>query len=1403
MSKKVLGLDLGTTSIGWAFVCESPEADDSSIIRLGVRVNPLTTDEQKKFEEGKPATVNADRTLKRSMRRNLQRYKLRRDNLIQILKESGLIREETGLAEDGKHTTHATHAIRAKAACEAIALEDLARVLLMINKKRGYKSSRKIKSSDEGSLIDGMSVAKRLYEEDLTPGQLCFQLLKEGKRQLPDFYRSDLEIEMEKIWSFQKQFHPEILTDAFRKSLEGKGQRATSAAFWGTYKFNTAENKGTREEKKLKAYEWRSKAINTQLSKEEAAFVITEINSNINNASGYLGAISDRSKELYFSQQTVGQYLYKQVQANPHARLKNQVFYRQDYLDEFERIWETQAQFHKELTPALKETIRDVIIFYQRKLKSQKGLISFCEFESRKIEVEIDGKKKTKTTGYRVSPKSSPLFQEFKIWQNLGNLERRNKKTKEVSLFDETDKQLLFEELNIKGNIPGKEALRLLGAIPDEWDLNFATLEGNRTHSALYQAYLEMMEQAGYDCKELLNLDKSLDSIKLQDARKPAHFIKKMISDFFESYGIDKSILEFNAELDGKAFEKQSSFQLWHLLYAYQEDDSTSGNEHLYQLLQKKFGFTLEQAKILGTITFQDDYGSLSAKAMRRIIPFLKELKYAAACAEAGYNHSSFLTKEENEQRPLKEKLALLPKNSLRNPVVEKILNQMVNVVNAIIADPDLGKPDEIRIELARELKKNAKERATMTEAISKANARHEKIKGILKNDFGISNPTKNDITRYKLYEELKHNGYKTLYSNTYIPKEKLFSKEFDIEHIVPKALLFDDSFSNKTLCVRQENLDKGSRCAAEFIGPYFGEESVQEYVDRVERLYQVGIKNSEEGISKAKYKKLLMKTADIGRGFIERDLRETQYIVKKAKQMLQEVCKDVMSTSGQVTDRLREDWGLVNIMQELSIAKYRALGMTEMVERKDGQFKEKIKDWSKRNDHRHHAMDALTVAFTKRNHIQYLNNLNARKQEDEKGREIQGIERKETVLVIENDGSRKRRFKPPMTNFRAEAKRHLEEILVSHKAKNKVTTRNKNKFKTGNGENSKVELTPRGQLHNQTVYGKIARYVTKEEKIGVKTDEAFINRVASEKFKHALLHRLQEFGNDPKKAFTGKNSLEKNPLFTYGSHPQRIPEKVKTVWQEYDYTTRKDITPENFKEPKNIEKIIDAGIRTIMSERLRAFNNNAKEAFSNLDKNPIWLNQEKGIAIKRVTISGIKNAEALHTKKDHFGKDILDQNGYPIPVDFVSTSGNHHVAIYKDAEGKLQENVVSFFEAVVRAKQGLPIIDKFFNKEYDWEFLFTMKQNEYFVFPAEGFDPDNFDLMDPANRKLISPNLFRVQKIASKNYFFRHHLETNVEEQKELKGITYKPQLGLKGIEGIIKVRINHLGQICHVGDY
>lgn len=922
-------------------------------------------------------------------------------------------------------------------------------------------------------------------------------------------------------------------------------------------------------------------------------------------------------------------------------------------------------------------------------------------------------------------------------------------------------KKLIAQELLFKESMTDAQMLTFCELKKGNYSVNFKKIEGDRTNTSIYKAFEKILEVEGHE----------MDFSKM----KPLEIIETVIP-IFETLNINTSILNFDALILGNDFDKQSYYQFWHLLYSAEDDDK------LKETLKNKFGFKDNHLPFLLNINLQADYGSLSAKAIKKVLPHLMDGHiYDKACTLVGFNHSSSLTTAQNNERVLKDTIELLKKNSLRNPVVEKILNQMINVVNAIIADPIMGKPDEIRVELARELKNNNEQRSEMTKAINKSTIEHEQIRKLLHTEFGIHRVTRNDIIRYKLWKEC--DGI-SLYTGKPIEPSKLFTKDYDIEHIIPKSRLFDDSFSNKTICERQLNIDKSNKTAYSFLQEKLSSEEFDQFEKRIKSLFGK--------ISRTKQNKLLMADNEIPEGFIERQLRETQYIAKKAKEILLEVSRNVTATIGSVTDKLREDWELMDVMKELNWEKYDKIGMTYIEEGKNGERLYKIKDWTKRNDHRHHAMDAITVAFTKPAYIQYLNNLNAKTQGNKKAESIFGIEAK----YLKRDKNNKLRFKEPMPNFREEAKKQLERILISYKAKNKVVTKNKNITKIKGGTNQKIQLTPRGQLHKETVYGKLQQYVTKEEKVGANFTEDYIKKVAKKQYREALLKRLMENDNDPKKAFTGKNALTKSPIYLDIEKSDFVPEKVKTVWLEADYTIRKDITPD-----LKIDKVIDVGLKKILQDRLVEFGNDPKKAFVNLDENPIWQNKEKGIAIKRVTISGVSNAQALHTKKDHFGKEILDENNNPIPVDFVSTGNNHHVAIYRDEKGNLQEEVVSFYDAVVRRNLGLSVINK--DHEKGWQFLFSMKQNEFFIFPSESFNPHEIDLLNPSNYHLISPNIFRVQKISTKNYMFRNHLETTVEEMSQLKDIAYKSVRSTSPLNGIIKIRINHLGKIVQLGEY
>lgn len=1326
--KKILGLDLGSSSVGWAFILE--DEMQSKILGAGVRLVSLSSDESNDFQKGNAISINKDRTLRRGARRGLQRFKQRRDAILRKFKSIGFITNEFKQAEDSTLFTHYSYAIRSKAATEAVTKEEFVSVLLMLNKKRGYKSSRKdaplVEGSQENDVIfDGMDVARKLYQQNLTPGQYALSVLEKGG-EVPAFYASDLTNELKRIVTFQLVGNENLPADLLDLVLN-KSRNATYYFFDKILNIPIAENKGSKEDIKKQRFIWRAEAVSQKVDASVLAFIIGDLNDQISKSSNYLGKISDNSKELLINNLTVGQFQFQALVENPHASQRNVVFKRTDYLNEFEQIWEVQKKFHPELTEELKKEIRDVTIFYQRKLKSQKHLISFCEFEPRN----------------RVAPKSSPIFQLFRMWQNVNNLVSKNN-----LVIDEDVREGIIEILSYNGTLNEKELLKLLGLNHSIDKLNFEKINGDQTRTNFLKVFIQLWEKQGNSKKNLGTPLTRMD-----------------VALILKDLGLPGDLLDLNPNLKDNAFDKQPYYQLWHLLYSLDDDALVK------RTLINRFGFSESLAQAMLYVKLESNYASLSVKAMRKILPHLMDGLKAPDALKYVYHSESTAS----ETIVLKDKLDLVKKNSLRNPVVEKVLNQTINVVNAIIASDLYGRPDEIRIELARELRASNEERSAMTKNLMDGTKKNETIRKQLQENFRIQRVTKNDIIRYKLWEET---GGISIYTGNTIQASDIFGGKYDIDHIIPQSRLFDDSFSNKTLCERALNIEKGNQTAYSFLKQKYSPAEFEQYLSRVKDL------EKSEKIKKTKAFKLTLTNEKIPDDFITRQLNETQYISKKAKEILTTICDKVYTTTGSVTDRLREDWGLVDMMKELNFEKYKALGLTYEDKGKNGERLLKIKDWSKRNDHRHHAMDAITIALTKQAYILYLNNLNANI-----GGIIQGnIENKYTERI-----GGKIVFKSPMVNIRDEFKRTLDAILISHKAKNKVVTKNKNKIKTKAGLVIQHTLTPRGQLHKETIYGAQNTYETKWVAINAKMDADLISKVANKKQREALTARLAAFDNDPKKAFSGKNSPSNNPIYLDENKRYTLNDKVKLVDLVPQFTIRKNIGPDL--DVKKIEKVVDIGIKNKLMERLQAFGGDPKKAFSNLDENPIFLDKAQKISIKTVKMQGVNNALALHS--------YVDNNEILKPKDWVSSGNNHHIAIYEDENGDYQDEVVSFFTAVTRATSipPLPIIQK--HHEKGWKFLFTMKANELFIFPSEEFNPTEVDLTNPANYSQISKHLYRVQKLALKYYVFRHHLETNVEDTKELCDIAWKRIQSNNHLKGIIKIRVNHLGQIVKTGEY
>ncbi|MBX2902599.1 MAG: type II CRISPR RNA-guided endonuclease Cas9 [Chitinophagales bacterium] len=1219
----ILGLDLGTNSIGWALIQQDFENKQGKILGMGSRIIPMSTDDKDEFTSGNTISKNQKRTSKRTQRKGYDRYQLRRKSLTNLLLKNEMFNDALFKLQPLE-----LWGLRAKAVNEKIELKELGRVLYHLNQKRGYKSSR-----------------------------------------------SDANLD--------------------KKDTE------------------------------------------------------------------YVAEVKSRHQEIKEQGITIGQKFFAELQKDQYYRVKQQVFPREAYIEEFEAICKQQQKHYPQIiTDEFIAQLRDEIIYYQRKLKSQKGLVNICEFEGFSTK---NKEGKDAFVGPKVAPKSSPLFQICKIWEGINTISLKNKsgETFEISI---EQKQELFKHLDNHEKLTSTDLLKILNLKKnDGWYTNKQIergIQGNITKTQ----FLKYLPQDN----ELLTFN-----LTVKNSDKETYLVDRKTGDVKGS----KQHLIIDADI-----EQQPLYQLWHTIY------SIADVEECVNVLIKKFNLDREIAEKLANIDFTKyAFGNKSSKAIRKILPYLMQGDvYSDACSYAGYNHSNSLTKDENIKRILLDSIPNLPKNSLRQPVVEKILNQMINVVNAIIEKH--GKPDEIRIELARDLKQNKEERNKTFTDLNKRERENETIRKRLTDEYKLR-ATRNNVIKWRLFHEINNEESKLNAFCVYCGKpfgitDALSGNNVDVEHIIPKSLLFDDSQSNKTLSHRSCNEAKGNKTAYDFMSSKTSDE-LNTYIERVDNLFKNKL------INKAKRDRLLMPEAKIPKDFIDRQLRETQYIARKSKEILEQVCTNVWSTSGTVTEYLRRLWGWDDVLMNLQLPKYRELGLIEWKEweTNDGQKhkQEVIKDWSKRDDHRHHAVDALVIACTQQGFIQRINNLSSQGNRDEMYAEV-GTTRKGSLL--ENYIVKHR----PFTTKEVENK--AAEILISFKAGKKVASFGKRKIKK-DGKKQVVQtgiIVPRGALSEESVYGKI-KSLDKNKPLKYLFENPDL--ILKGYIKKLVKERLAKHENDSKKAIA---SLKKETIYLDEENKKVL--EYATCYKE-EYVIKYPL--ETIK-AKDVEYIVDEKVKAVIKARLEQFGNKEKEAF----KTPLFLNEEKQIPIKTVRIfRGLSSIVPVN--KDGLG--------------FVKPGNNHHIAFYVDENGKKIEHICTFWHAVERKKYDLPVIIKNPNELWDkilllkdeytqdfldklpkhnWTFVESLQQNEMFVL---GLNEEEIQhALSTNNKRLLNQHLYRVQKISSNEYVFRHHLETSVakDASKDVEKAKQdsKRYYNIKSIGSFEKlnprkVRVSNLGEV------
>lgn len=477
-------------------------------------------------------------------------------------------------------------------------------------------------------------------------------------------------------------------------------------------------------------------------------------------------------------------------------------------------------------------------------------------------------------------------------------------------------------------------------------------------------------------------------------------------------------------------------------------------------------------------------YGSLSVRAMQKLIPLLEEgLRYDEACTRVYGDHRGLRSGQRTNRLSLKDM------EEITNPVVRRAVSQTIKVINAVVRT--YGPPDVVRIELAREMSRTFDERRKMEKRQDDNRAANERAKDQI-SEYKGDHATGLDIVKFKLYRE--QDGV-CLYSGQNLDIARLFEPGYaDVDHIIPYSRCFDDSYQNKVLVLASENRQKGNRLPYE----YFGQDEARWHG------YEVRVENLIHNYRKRQ--KLLKRrlTEEESTGFIDRNLKDTQYITRTVYNLIRNHLafaesayrkKPVQAVNGAVTAMLRGRWGVQKI-------------------REDGDL--------------HHCLDAAVIAATTPGLVQRLTAYNKHRETWE--RPPAGYVDPATGELIElPQEARRDPFPKPWERFRQELEARLDPIDPRHQIDllKLETYESDEEIKpvfVSRMPNHKVT----GAAHAETIRsskGGDGFTVTKTPLTNLKLNkfgeiEGYYNPASDTLLYDALLARLKDFGGDGAKAF-------------------------------------------------------------------------------------------------------------------------------------------------------------------------------------------------------------------------------------------------------------------------------------------
>ena len=892
---KILGLDLGTNSVGWAVVDAKIDetgkvASYNFIDGTGVRIFPEGVVKDTIGKGDKEQSKNATRREKRQMRRQYYRKRLRKIKLLETLIKQGMcpldISElkkwknwDRNRKTEGKKFPDSKefvewlkmnpYELRSKAIAEPLSFHELGRIYYHFIQRRGFLSSRK--GNDESSIFtkgkpDENILPINKTKEEIGNSTLGIYLNQVRYKDNEPYHKKtdadgieirprgryttrDMYIEeFEKIWNFQSQF-----LDINGRIVESKKVRELKGSL-----------DGKRNRKKIEALKKKYGPENIFIGKRDKKG-ITKVTS---------------SQKLPLKEFLAGEITYIQdEEGKPKVQFKS----------------------------------NDSVLFWQRPLRSQKSLLSNCRFENELPVINKDDtfrlnkEGKIQTRSKKPCPLSHPEFELFRAYQFINNIKygknqslTDEQKSTVLDIINKKDKnfdfgtipktlKLTYEKFNFDDNlkVPGNPTIKQIKPLfpVSVWEQHAEEIWHCFYFYDDNEKLLEKLQRDFGFTKDLeavkkVRLKEGYSNVSLKAIRNIMPFLEKGMM-------FDRAVLMGGIR---NAFGKDrwEYFKDWHHLIDHEVKGILSEDNKEGEVIEKIKKFLSLPVNSFG---FAED-----------------DVHFTHL-----YHHSQEIEKKEKLDDYLPEV------ENLRNPIVQQGLHETRRLVNSLIRKykNEYGEDfhfHQIKVEMGRDLRNTKSKRQEISIRISENEKKNDEARERLA-EYGLA-PSRTNIQKYLMYKEIEEKAGKAQcpYTGKIISIADLLGTDnaIQIEHIIPYSVSLDDGFGNKTLCEANFNNVKGEKTPHEFyeVNPDPKLWNASSWDEVAVRAFQI--------LPYAKAKRFTSKKKFEKSAFIERQLNDSRYIAKKSAELLSHVCKDVRVMPGQLTAELRHLWGLNNILQPM-----------------------------------------------------------------------------------------------------------------------------------------------------------------------------------------------------------------------------------------------------------------------------------------------------------------------------------------------------------------------------------------------------------------------------------------------------------------------------------------------------